>query len=159
MQHRSSQLSEDLFSCCALPPAGHDSAAAPAGSTWLLGGSRGTMLAYSAAAGRLLGSWAAHDDASSCCCVLGAAPTTLLTGSWDCSVKVSAATGGKHCLSLGGRQGWVRQLVVALMQQVLPGLIEGHACMEPFATPHVCERLSGRHLLCHQSIAVQGYLR
>ncbi len=48
------------------------------------------MHAYSVEYGRLLGSLEAHDDAVSCLHLLGnpSAPSQLVTGSWDCTVKL-----------------------------------------------------------------------
>jgi hypothetical protein len=128
---RSAKLQEDLLSLCLLPAAAAEkphlaSAAGPVGAPlltqhhvhdviMLAGSSNRRVLAFSPPAGRLLGSWAAHEDAVSCVARLGrgggggdtasGAGVRLVTASWDCSVKVWDVA--------EGRQPWDSSLPLA----------------------------------------------
>jgi len=95
-----------LSSLALLPPAsrpGEGSGAVAGHPTVLAGSYDNRCYAYSVDWGRQLGSWPAHDDAVSCMKLVrpAGAPCSLLTGAWDCSVKL---------WRLGeGRQPWTGQ--------------------------------------------------
>ncbi|KAG2501969.1 hypothetical protein HYH03_000465 [Edaphochlamys debaryana] len=106
---RSAQLDGDLLSLALLPTPAPSGAAggggAAAGSSrhgvlMLAGSHNGRVFAYSPDAGRVVGAWDAHDDAV--CCV-EAAPGlgSLVTTSWDCSVKIWSLAEGRAPWSTG----------------------------------------------------------
>ncbi len=109
---RSSKLQqeEDLLSLCLFqaPRAHHHAqphgAAAP-DAIMLAGSANRMVFAFSPQAGRMLGSWAAHEDAVSVVLPLGCggggggapgAPARLLTASWDCGLKVWDVAEGRQ---------------------------------------------------------------
>ena len=111
-QIRAIRLPGDLLSLAMLP-----SVAARVGeggrgaleSVALAGSHNCAVHAYSVESGRLLGSWGAHDDAVACMQLFGggegeqlAPAARIVTGSWDCSVKVWDLAEGRQPWSAVG---------------------------------------------------------
>ena len=107
---RSAKLPNDLLSVAVFPwqvgtVAGSNSSSSSSGralgsspaagsnAVLAMGSSNGQVLAFSVAAGKVLGSFAGHEDAVSCVAALGQEGSSLLTASWDCAIKVREAKG------------------------------------------------------------------